>query len=235
MTTSLAELVSAHPLLAGLPGEAVASVAGCAQNVSFNPGDLLLAEGDPANTLYLLRRGRVAIEVHSPGRGPIVIETVGPGAVVGWSWLVPPYRWHFDARAVEAVGAVAVDGACLQGKGRDRSRTRLRAHEAGGRRAPRTPPDDPSSAARPLRDRQCSLISAGRNGAVLTTGATPVSGLMTPIPHRVVGRRDETDDVVTLLLSPTAGASPAFGLGQFNMLTAFGVGEAAISVSSAPA
>ena len=116
MTTTLAELVSAHPLLAGLPGHGVASVAGCAQNVSFKAGDLLLAEGDPANTLFLLRRGRVAIEVHSPGRGPMVIETVGPGAVVGWSWLVPPYRWHFDARAVEAVGAVAVDGACLREK-----------------------------------------------------------------------------------------------------------------------
>ncbi len=116
MTTSLAELVSAHPLLAGLPGHAVATIAGCAQNVSFNPGELLLAESDPADTLYLLRRGRVAIEVHSPSRGPIVIETVGPGGVVGWSWLVPPYRWHFDARAVEAVGAVAVDGACLRDK-----------------------------------------------------------------------------------------------------------------------
>ena len=116
MTTSLAELVSAHPLLAGLPGDAVASVAGCAQNTSFAPGDLLLAESDPANTLYLLRRGTVAIEVHSPGTGPIVIETLGPGAAVGWSWLVPPYRWHFDARAVDAVGAVAVDGACLRDK-----------------------------------------------------------------------------------------------------------------------
>ena len=63
-----------------------------------------------------LRRGRVAIEVYSPGRGPIVIETLNPGAVIGWSWLVPPYRWHFDARAVDAVGAVAVDGACLRDK-----------------------------------------------------------------------------------------------------------------------
>ncbi len=116
MITSLAELVSAHPLLAGLPGNAVDSVAGCARNVTFKPGDLLLAESDSADTLFLLRRGRVAIEVHSPGRGPIVIETVGPGAVVGWSWLVPPYRWHFDARAVEPVGAVAVDGACLRDK-----------------------------------------------------------------------------------------------------------------------
>ena len=116
MTKTLAELVSAHPFLAGLPGDDVAHVAACAQNVAFDPGALLLAEGDPANTLYLLRRGRVAIEVHSPGRGAIVIETVGPRAVVGWSWLVPPYRWHFDARAMDAVGAIAVDGACLREK-----------------------------------------------------------------------------------------------------------------------
>ena len=116
MTTSVAELVASHPLLAGLPGPAVAQVAGCARNVAFAEGELLLAEGAPADTLYLVRRGRVAIEVHAPGRGAVVVETVGPGAVVGWSWLFPPYRWHFDARAREPVGAVAVDGACLRAK-----------------------------------------------------------------------------------------------------------------------
>jgi CRP-like cAMP-binding protein len=113
---SLVELVSSHPLLAGLPTDVVATIGGCAQNVAFDPGVLILAEGEPADTFYLLRRGRVAIEVHSPGRGPIVIETVGPGATVGWSWLVPPYRWNFDARAVDAVGAIAIDGACLREK-----------------------------------------------------------------------------------------------------------------------
>jgi len=112
----IAEVVSSHPLLAGLPGEAVAEVAGCARNVAFGAGALLLAEGDPADLLYLVRRGQVAIEIHTPERGTIVIETVGPGAVVGWSWLLPPYRWHFDARATEPVGAVAVDGACLRAK-----------------------------------------------------------------------------------------------------------------------
>jgi CRP/FNR family transcriptional regulator, cyclic AMP receptor protein len=116
MTRELPELVAGHPLLAGLPGDAVTTVAGCARNVAFSPGALLLAEGDPADTLYLVRRGCVSIEVHSPGRGQIVIETVGPGAVVGWSWLIPPYRWHFDARAVDSVGAIAVDGACLRQK-----------------------------------------------------------------------------------------------------------------------
>lgn len=116
MTSTLAEVVAAHPLLSGLPGDAVAQVAGCSRNVAFRPGTLVLAEGDPADTLYLVRRGHVAIEIHSPERGRLVIETLGPGAVVGWSWLVPPYRWRFDVRASEAVGAVAVDAACLRTK-----------------------------------------------------------------------------------------------------------------------
>ncbi len=105
-----------HPLLAGLPGDAVDQVAGCARNVAFGTGKLLVAEGDPAETLYLIRRGRVAVEVHVPGRGAVVVETVGPAGVVGWSWLFPPYRYHFDVRALDPVGAIAVDGACLRGK-----------------------------------------------------------------------------------------------------------------------
>ena len=116
MTTSIADLLLGHPVLAGLPADIVAEVAGCARNMAFPSGDLLLAEGGAAHIWYLVRRGRVAIEVHAPGRGPIPIETVGPGAVVGWSWLFPPYRWHFDARAIEDVGAVALDGACLRAK-----------------------------------------------------------------------------------------------------------------------
>jgi CRP-like cAMP-binding protein len=90
--------------------------AGCARNVAFDPGELLLREGEPAATLYLLRRGRVGIEVHAADRGTVIVETVGAGGVVGWSWMVPPYRWSFDARALEPVGALALDGVCLRGK-----------------------------------------------------------------------------------------------------------------------
>lgn len=113
-TSNVAEVVSAHPLLAGLPAPIVEEVARCARNVAFPAGGLLLAEGDPADTTFLLRRGRVAIEVQAPGRGALVIETVGPGAVVGWSWLFPPYAWRFDARALEPVGAIALNAACLR-------------------------------------------------------------------------------------------------------------------------
>jgi CRP/FNR family cyclic AMP-dependent transcriptional regulator len=116
MPEQIADLVAHHPLLAGLPGDAVPLVAGCAQNVAVNPGRLLLAEGEPANSLYLLRRGRVTIEVHAPGREPMVIETLGPGDLVGWSSLFPPYLWHFDVRATSPVGAISVDAVCLRSK-----------------------------------------------------------------------------------------------------------------------
>lgn len=119
MVQDIASLVAAHPLLRGLPGDTVDHVAGCARNVVFKRGELILVEGEAADTLYLLRRGRVALEVHAPGQGALVIETLGPGHVLGWSWLFPPYRWHFDARAIEPVGAVAVDGACLRAKAED--------------------------------------------------------------------------------------------------------------------
>lgn len=111
---TMAELLAEQPLFRDLPTEAAITIAGCARNVAFEAGRLLLAEGDEASTLYLLRRGKVSIEIHSPGRGSLVVQTLQPGEVVGWSWLVPPYRWSFDARAVTPVGAVAIDGACLR-------------------------------------------------------------------------------------------------------------------------
>jgi CRP-like cAMP-binding protein len=114
--SSIDELVGVHPFAAGLSVEHLALMAGCAQNVAFDAGTLLCAEGESADTFYLLRRGHVSIEVHQAGRGPIVIETVGPGDAVGWSWLVAPFRWTFDARALDPVGALAIDGACLRAK-----------------------------------------------------------------------------------------------------------------------
>lgn len=116
MSVDLVELLGAHPFFAGLSGEALALAAGCARNVAVPAGSLLVAEGGEADTFFVVRRGRVSIDVHAPGRGAEVIETVGPGSVVGWSWLVPPYRWTFDARALEDVGAIAIDGACLRAK-----------------------------------------------------------------------------------------------------------------------
>jgi CRP/FNR family transcriptional regulator, cyclic AMP receptor protein len=105
-----------HPFFAGLDADALTLLAGCATNVSLAPGEFLFREGQPASQLFIVRRGRVAIEMHAPAAGTLVVDTADAGDVVGWSWLVPPYIWMFDARAVDATGAVVFDGTCLRGK-----------------------------------------------------------------------------------------------------------------------
>lgn len=111
---SIGDLLREHPFFDGLEPDQLDLVAGCGVNVRFRPGGSLFDEGTPADHFYVLRRGRVAIEVAAPHREPIVIETVGPGEIVGISWLLPPYRWTFDGRARDDVGAIQVNGACLR-------------------------------------------------------------------------------------------------------------------------
>jgi CRP/FNR family transcriptional regulator, cyclic AMP receptor protein len=113
---TLEALLAESPVFLGLSPQRRDLIAGCGQNTTFERGERLFREGAPASTFYLVRRGRVALSIHVPGRGDVVLETLEPGEVVGWSWLFPPYRWHFDAVAVEDVGAVAFDGGCLRGK-----------------------------------------------------------------------------------------------------------------------
>ena len=113
---TLESVVVESPVFAGLAPAHAQLIAGCASNVHFRPGQFLFREGGQADTFYLLRHGRVVLETFVPGRGSLAIETIDAGDVVGWSWLFPPYRWHLDARAVDDVGAVSFDGACLRGK-----------------------------------------------------------------------------------------------------------------------
>ena len=113
---TLDELIAHAPVFAGLGSEDLTLIAGCAQNVCFDDGELLFREGEPADTFYVVRRGRVSLELHTPERGGLVIDTIEPGEVVGWSWLFEPYVWHFDARAAGPLRAIAFDGACLRGK-----------------------------------------------------------------------------------------------------------------------
>jgi CRP/FNR family transcriptional regulator, cyclic AMP receptor protein len=109
-------LLRAAPVFEGLEPKALGLIAGCASNVHFDQGAVLFREGDEADTFFLVRHGTVALEMFVPSRGAAVIETIEAGEVVGWSWLFPPYRWHFDARALTDLRATAFDGACLRGK-----------------------------------------------------------------------------------------------------------------------
>jgi len=110
------ELVAEVPVLSGLAQAHLDLIAGCAQDARFDAGTYLFREGDPADRFYAVRQGAVALEIHVPAREAVVVETLHTGDLLGWSWLFPPFRWSFDARALEPVGAIAFDGACLRGK-----------------------------------------------------------------------------------------------------------------------
>ncbi len=114
--TTMEELLGGHPFFAGLGPSAIQLIAGCASNVHFAAGDYIFGAGEAASRFYVIRHGRVALEIHSPTRGPLVIDTMDEGEVLGWSWLVRPYRYFADARAVTPVSATALDGTCLRGK-----------------------------------------------------------------------------------------------------------------------
>jgi CRP-like cAMP-binding protein len=116
MPRPLESLLADAPFLEGLDEPRLALLAGCATNVRFADGERLCREGDPADVFYVVRHGSVAVESFVPTRGPVLIETIDPGEVLGWSWLFPPYRWHFDGRALGVVRATAFDGACLRRK-----------------------------------------------------------------------------------------------------------------------
>lgn len=82
----------------------------------FDAGEFVFREGDEARWFYLLRTGQVVIETYTPTRGPVPFGSVAEGGILGWSWLVPPHRCHFDARATELTRLVAFDGSCLRQK-----------------------------------------------------------------------------------------------------------------------
>jgi cAMP-binding proteins - catabolite gene activator and regulatory subunit of cAMP-dependent protein kinases len=110
------ELLAETEVFKGLNGDQLELVAGCGKLVALEPGQELFEEGDEADTFYLLRHGRVALGLMMPGAGTMTISTHGPGEMIGWSWLFPPYRWHFDGRVVERGSAIVFDGECLRGK-----------------------------------------------------------------------------------------------------------------------
>lgn len=112
MSTPVSALVAQHPFLKGLDPAHLETIARAAREARFATGSLLLRESEAATASYLVLSGRVSLEIQASGQSR-QIATVEAGDVVGWSWLAPPSRWHFDARATEKVHAVVLDGADL--------------------------------------------------------------------------------------------------------------------------
>ena len=113
---TLEPLLAEHPFLQGIKKDYLQLITGCAKNVRFEAGGVIFREGEAADQFYLVRHGKIALEVYLPERGSNSILTLGAGDALGWSWLIPPYKWRFDARAIETTQAFALDGKCLRGK-----------------------------------------------------------------------------------------------------------------------
>jgi len=112
----LTKILRSHPFLSDLDDIYIKQIAGCASNVVFRENEFIFREGEEAKRFYLLRTGKVALEINGREKGRIRVLTIGPGQILGWSWIVLPYRWHFDAEVLEDVRAIALDGECLRKK-----------------------------------------------------------------------------------------------------------------------
>jgi CRP-like cAMP-binding protein len=113
---TLERIIAEHPFFADLESYYTTLLVGCASNVRFQTGAYIFKEGEEANDFYLIRTGKVALELFAPQREPIIVETLSEGEILGWSWLVPPYHRKFHAHAVEETRALALDGKCLRTK-----------------------------------------------------------------------------------------------------------------------
>ncbi len=108
------DLLSVHPFLEGLPPESIRKLAAWARREQFRAGSPIFVEGGRADRFWLIREGHVQLDLHLPGTGRVIVESLGAGSMLGWSWLFPPRTWHFGATAVEATLTVEFDGPGVQ-------------------------------------------------------------------------------------------------------------------------
>ena len=109
---TLLEYLGLHDLFAGLEREQLIAVRQCAEEVRLRPGAYMIRQGGAADRCYIIRSGTASIEMNQDSRTPI--QLLGAADVLGWSWLFPPFTWHFDAKATSVVEAVTLDSACLR-------------------------------------------------------------------------------------------------------------------------
>jgi CRP-like cAMP-binding protein len=111
---SLERTLAQHPFLTGLDRRSLRQLTGLASQKRFDAHQMIFYEGQPANEFYLVCLGKVGIETALFGCEAILIQSLSPGDVVGWSWLLPPYEWHYSARALEPTEVIALDGKALR-------------------------------------------------------------------------------------------------------------------------
>ncbi|HBL18416.1 MAG: hypothetical protein A2X36_14405 [Elusimicrobia bacterium GWA2_69_24] len=110
------DFIRNHPIFQDFRPDHLELVTSVAEEMRFTRDQYLLRQGQGAERFFIIRKGLVRIELLSKEGETIPIQEVGPGDLLGWSWLLPPYKWGFDARAAETTLALVFDGASLRKK-----------------------------------------------------------------------------------------------------------------------
>jgi len=113
------ELIEQHPFFADLAAKHIAHLADTAEAITLKPGRFALRTGEPATRVYIIRSGRLALEIVCHGEKQATIQTLENGDILGWSWMIPPHEWRFDARAVSETELISVDGQYLREQAED--------------------------------------------------------------------------------------------------------------------
>ena len=111
-----AATLAAHPFLRGMSHDHLAVLADAASDVTFPARHRLIKDGHSATRFWLIQSGHVTLDLHVPGQGPVRIETIGMGELLGWSWLFPPYKWAFGAVAASPVEAFEFDARAVRAR-----------------------------------------------------------------------------------------------------------------------
>ena len=110
-------ILAAQPFFQGLHQRHIQELAACASKVNFTTGQFLFRADEEASRFFLILQGRVSLEIFSARRGPMTLQTMGAGDVLGWLWFNgKPYHWHSDARAVGLTRALSFEVSCLREK-----------------------------------------------------------------------------------------------------------------------
>ena len=109
----LQTIITSHPLFHDMKPQHQALLGRGAKEMKYKAGEVIFRQGEPANLFHLIVSGKVLLEAHEPADGTVPVQTLGPGDLLGWSWLFPPFAWNFQARAVEPTEVIALSGGHL--------------------------------------------------------------------------------------------------------------------------
>lgn len=110
---TIEDYLSTHAFFSGMEDSFVKFLSNSATELRIKEGEVLFQQGKRADKFYLLRNGRISVQVPALMGPALEIQALDKDQILGWSWLIPPYRWNFLARALEDSNLLEFDGSAI--------------------------------------------------------------------------------------------------------------------------